>query len=185
MKNTNIKKYIAVLVATAILTVSAIAQTVNIVNLGLDESVCLATSIHAPTICVEVTSDTPHVVAEYYLKEGHRLVIGNQLFFNVSGVPQFDPLPEPVDSGSTVYLGHRFSHVWRLDNDQSVNVNNLNRVIGVPSDFAPTSGRVWQLNAGQSIAFVFNKKGNALGLVKNPTANHKWPKNTFVTIVNG
>ena len=178
------KKYIAVFVIMAVFAVSALAQTINNVNLGLNESICLNTPLRAPTICVEVVADTPHVITAHYLKAGRYLAVANQLFFNVSGNSRLThPIVDPEDYGSMVYWGHRFSHVWCMVNDQSVDVNNVNRVVGVPVNFVPTSGKVWQLNVGESIAFVFNKNGALLGTVKNPVANRKWLKNTFVTIV--
>ena len=181
------KKFIAITAAAIMLVSSAVAgitQTnVSYENIGLGDSACFATPTNVPTVCVEVVTEKPQVVTVHYLKEGKHLTVANELFFNVENICV--DVTSPEDYGSMVYWGHRYSDVWCLGDFQEVDVNNLNRVVGVPPYFTQPSGKVYQLNVGETEAFVFNKNGAVIQVVKNPAANRQWAKNVFVVIVHG
>jgi hypothetical protein len=156
---------------------NAFAQSIT--RIDFTNSICLSSGP-----CVEAVNANPGIVLVYYLKSYQTVVLDKQLVWNVTGLPCLSTPESPIDDGPMWVNGKFYTHVWYIGDEQTVKINDLVRVIGVPSTFKGVTGKIYQVTKGGSIAFVFNKGGKLLSWMRNPLPNRVWPKNTFVTICN-
>jgi hypothetical protein len=178
------KQVIALMVAFGLLVSSAVSQTVR--QYEVVGSACFSDA------CVEVVDANPAVVTLHYVREGHAIAIGNQVFLNLGEMPCCCCVGcggDPYDEGAGWFHGVHYSHVWLMptydgsNDDQILVVNRTTRVVGVESDFSVSSEKIYQMVHKSTMALVY-QNGKLTSRIVNPKASQKYPKNSTVLLLH-